>query len=213
MNPWKGVAMQTGFWGYTFLSALKRITPFLCLFLAIGLNAAVFCDSSPAGTIYYYKDKSGVIHFTDTPDSDKFRPFLVFSRGDFSQAEIDRIVSRYSKHYDLDPDLVHAVIKTESDYNPKAISAAGAEGLMQIVPQTQKHLGLEDPFEADSNVEAGVRYLKALICRYKKIPLALAAYNAGPSRVDRYGDIPPYRETRNYVKKVLSIYKMRKGKK
>jgi soluble lytic murein transglycosylase-like protein len=84
---------------------------------------------------------------------------------------------------------------------------------MQIVPQTQKHLGLEDPFEADSNVEAGVRYLKALICRYKKIPLALAAYNAGPSRVDRYGDIPPYRETRNYVKKVLSIYKMRKGKK
>ena len=205
--------MHTGFFAPTFFFLIKKSAPFFCLFLASVLFAAMLSASSRAGTIYYYKDKSGVIHFTDTPDSDKFRPFLVFSRGDFNQTEIDGIVSRYSKYYGLDSDLIHAVIKAESDYNPKAISAAGAEGLMQIIPQTQKHLGLEDPFEADANVEAGVRYLKALICRYKKIPLALAAYNAGPSRVDRYGDIPPYRETRNYVSKVLSIYKKRKGKK
>ncbi|MFP4168688.1 MAG: transglycosylase SLT domain-containing protein [Desulfonatronovibrionaceae bacterium] len=171
-----------------------------------------FCGSVRAETIYFYQDESGVMHFTDTPDSDRFRPFLAVSQKDLSQDQIDRSVARYSRDYGLDADLVHAVIKAESDYNSKAVSTAGAEGLMQIIPGTQKELGLEDPFEADSNIEAGVRYLKTLISRYKEIPLALAAYNAGPSRVDKYGDIPPFRETKLYVSKVLRIYKERKGK-
>lgn len=180
-----------------------------------GAAMLLFLLSGPgvvqAGTIYYYQDESGVMHFTDTPVSDKFRPFLAFSRHDLDQPEIDRLVSLYASNYELDPDLVHAVIKAESDYDPNAVSTAGAEGLMQIIPQTQRHLGLDEPFDPDANIEAGVRYLKNLIARYDKLPLALAAYNAGPSNVDRYKSIPPFAETRHYVRKVLRIYKKRKG--
>ncbi len=177
----------------------------ICFFLLV-LSARGF-----AGTIYYYQDESGVMHFTDTPDSDKFRPFLAFSTHDVPAAKIDRLVSRYAGDYNIDPDLVHAVIKAESNYDSEAVSSAGAEGLMQIIPGTQKELGLETPFDPNANIRAGVRYLKDLMSRYSKLPLALAAYNAGPSRVDRYGGVPPFKETKHYVRKVLRIYKKRKG--
>ena len=102
--------------------------------------------------------------------------------------------------------MIQAMIEVESAYEPEAVSKAGAQGLMQIMPNTQKELGLRDPFDPSSNIEAGVRYLRSLLDRFGDLSLALAAYNAGPARVEQYNGIPPYVETRQYVRRVLDIY-------
>jgi len=112
---------------------------------------------------------------------------------------ITALVNRYAATHGLDPDLLRAMIKVESGFNPRAVSPKGAMGLMQIMPQTAREMGLRRPFDADSNVEAGARYLKQLLAKYDDLNLALAAYNAGPAAVDRYGGIPPYQETQAYV--------------
>jgi soluble lytic murein transglycosylase-like protein len=119
----------------------------------------------------------------------------------------NREVIRCSKEYNLDPNLVRAVIIVESKFRPRAKSRAGAKGLMQLTNITIKHLELSSPHTPTENIEAGTRYLQALLKRFKTEKLALAAYNAGPTRVRRYGGIPPYIETRNYVSKVLKIKK------
>lgn len=170
----------------------------LCLFLIPAV--------SPAGTVYYYQDDSGTFHFTDLPTSDKYRPFAVFRPKDMSGDEFVEITMTYARHYSVDPDLIRAMIEVESGFNPGAVSRAGAQGLMQIMPETQKDLGLATPFEPDSNIEAGTRYFKYLLDRFESIPLALAAYNAGPSRVEHYQGIPPFKETQEYVQRVLKLY-------
>ncbi|WP_092063629.1 transglycosylase SLT domain-containing protein [Desulfonauticus submarinus] len=159
-----------------------------------------------AETIYYYCDENGVYHFTDLPTSSKYKPFLVFRYHKYDPKKLDRLIKVYSKHYRLDPALVKAVIKVESNFEPEAESSKGAQGLMQITPITQKELDLDTPFDPASNIEAGIRYLKSLLNRFSSIELALAAYNAGPGNVKRYGGIPPFKETKEYVKKVLKIY-------
>ena len=105
------------------------------------------------------------------------------------------------------PRLIMAVIEVESGYESQAISSAGAEGLMQIMPETQKELGVEKPFDPEENIEAGVRYLRRMLDRFRSVELALAAYNAGPSHVEKYGGIPPFDETRRYVAKVMARLK------
>jgi soluble lytic murein transglycosylase len=99
------------------------------------------------------------------------------------------------------------VIKVESDFNPEAVSKKGAKGLMQIMPDNFKSLAVKDPFNPSQNIMGGVLYLQRLLKRYEyKLPLVLAAYNAGPEAVDKYKNIPPYEETQNYVKKVMETY-------
>jgi soluble lytic murein transglycosylase-like protein len=120
--------------------------------------------------------------------------------------KINEAVEQAARQYDLDPLLVHAVIQVESGYNPYAISHAGAQGLMQLMPATARSLGVRNSFDVEENIRAGVRHLKDLKDTYKDDRLALAAYNAGAGAVDKYQWIPPYPETQEYVYKVGKKY-------
>ena len=119
------------------------------------------------------------------------------------------IIVRTSIKYKLDHKLVSAVIKTESNFKPSVISPVGAIGLMPLMPATAKDMGVEDPFDPNQNIEGGIKYLRYLIDRFEgNLTLALAAYNSGPKNVEKYGDVPPFKETKKYVKKVYKFYEI-----
>jgi soluble lytic murein transglycosylase-like protein len=121
--------------------------------------------------------------------------------------QIDSIVRRVADRYQIDPKLVHAIIQTESDYDPTAVSSKGAMGLMQLIPATAERFGVADPFDPDQNIEGGVSYLKYLLKLFGgNLPLSLAAYNAGENAVLRSGGVPAIPETEHYVRKVTYLY-------
>jgi soluble lytic murein transglycosylase-like protein len=117
------------------------------------------------------------------------------------------ILAAAARHH-LDPDLIHSVIAIESNFNPKAVSPKNARGLMQLMPRTAELMGVKDSFNPEENIEGGTRYLRDLMDKYKNnLTLALAAYNAGPARVDEYGHrVPPYLETMKYVQRITKTY-------
>ena len=124
-----------------------------------------------------------------------------------AKSQILNVVNQIADKHGVDEKLVQALIKQESGFNPKAKSKAGAMGLMQLMPSTAKNLGVQDPYNIVQNVEGGVKYLKSMLDKYNgNVILALAAYNAGPSAVDKYDGVPPYKETQNYVKNILANY-------
>jgi soluble lytic murein transglycosylase-like protein len=126
--------------------------------------------------------------------------------------EIHEMAAKAGKAHDLDVELLASVIRAESNGNVHAVSRAGARGLMQLMPQTASQLGVSDSFRADQNIEGGTAYLNDLLKRYNdNLALALAAYNAGPAAVDRYHGIPPYRETRRYVARIIHDFNRRKA--
>ena len=119
------------------------------------------------------------------------------------KGEILNLIDKYSQKYNIDKNLVKAVVQQESGFNSKAVSQAGAMGLMQLMPSTAKCLGVRNPFDAEQNIAGGTKYLKTLINKYDSVKLGLAAYNAGSGAVQKYGGVPPYKETQNYVKNII----------
>lgn len=185
------------------------------LFLAIVIIVGSFFSTSSFADIYKYEDESGVIHFTDTPTHKGYKLYLrtgFFHVKDYKDyfKKYDSIIYNYANTYGVDYPLIKAVIRAESGYNPKAISRKGAMGLMQLMPETASLFECENPFDPESNIRTGIKYLKYLINYFNgNLSLAVAAYNAGPKNVIKYGyQIPPFSETKNYVKKVMEYYRM-----
>ena len=187
-------------------------------FCLIGVWVTLLLFITPASSvhadIYRYIDENGVMHFTNTPTSNaqEYKLYLkektTLSRKFYAPDKYDRLISDASAQTGVDSRLLKAMIKAESDFNPRAVSKKGAMGLMQIMPENFKMLDLQNPFDPWQNIRAGARYFQQLYERFNgKLALSLAAYNAGPTAVDRYKRIPPYKETEEYVQRVLRYYR------
>jgi hypothetical protein len=202
-----------------------RAAAVLLLTAAVGFAAPV-----AQADVYVYEDGRGGIWFTDNPPHTGFKPYghkkgagtltratlhashrpgsRSADRAGSTRPVLDPMIRRASRAHGISPALVKAVIHAESGFDPRAVSHKGAQGLMQLMPQTSRQLGVRDPFDAWQNVDGGTRHLSYLVTRYEgDLALALAAYNAGGQAVERYGGIPPYPETRQYVRKVLDLYR------
>lgn len=187
----------------------------ICRVLALSLGlVAACCLVAEAGDAAFRRiDDDGVTHITDAPNDPRYRAIPGFSgtASGWLRAPTGRIgpafareIRETAERYGVDSSLVEAVIRVESAFNPWAVSRKGAQGLMQLMPQTASALGVRDSFNPSQNIDGGVRHLRYLIDRYPgNLELALAAYNAGERAVDAYGGIPPYPETRRYVQKVI----------
>jgi soluble lytic murein transglycosylase-like protein len=158
--------------------------------------------------IYKYVDRNGVVHFTNTPTNGNFQLYLKEGR---NRSGVGDIIRRYASAFNLDAALVRAVIKVESDFNPRAVSPKGALGIMQLLPETAHDMNVSDPMNIEENIRGGSRYLRQMLDRFRgDLDLALAAYNAGPGAVTEHDGIPPFAETRDYVQKVkkfLELYR------
>lgn len=187
------------------LSASKKLYTYTSC-IVWGLSV-FFLPPFTSADIYRYVDENGTIHLTNIPTSNRYRLFKRERNRhrDSSTTRYDRLIREISQKYSVDPALVKAVIKAESDFNPYAVSKKGAQGLMQLMPKTLNDLKVHDPFHPRENIDGGVRYLKRMLKRFNNnITLTLAAYHAGAKAVEKYEDIPPYQETQHYVKKVLN---------
>lgn len=166
---------------------------------------------------YRFTDKDGVVHITNVPSSSKYRWMMRESdrpriryRG--SKKIFDRMIDSASQKYGVDPELVRAIVKAESDYDADAVSKKGARGLMQLMPETSRAMGVKDVHDPKDNVEGGIKYLSKLLKMFDwQVPLAVAAYNAGENAVLKYGAVPPYAETQTYVERVLRYYETYRG--
>ena len=181
-------------------NSLVVLTVLFCVLLFFG----------PAlGDVYRYKDKNGVWHFTNIKTDAKYKIYLRESKKKPTEyiKEYDNIILQASKQFGVESSLIKAVIKAESGFNHRAVSKKGAKGLMQLMPHTADHMEVENPFNPEENIFGGTRYLSLLLKRFKNnLKLALAAYNAGPEAVENYKGIPPYPETKTFVKRVLYYY-------
>ena len=180
---------------------------------------ALFASASVRADMYKYVDKFGHVHLSDRPLHDGYRAIVRTWKGwqfrpeprvsGINRNKFGELIALISRQHALDKDLVHAVVRAESAYDPNAVSRAGAVGLMQLMPATAAHYGVTNRRDPAQNLSGGTRYLAYLLKLFKNdLRLALAGYNAGEGAVQRYGNkIPPYRETQNYVRKVLAFYR------
>lgn len=181
--------------------------------LAILVCLSLSADAAVAGNIFSYIDEAGVTHFSNVPNDARYVPVVLRTVYPQSPSRVpsyrgyDGLILLNARANDVPPALVKAVIAAESRFDSEAVSHAGAQGLMQLMPETARALGVDDPFRPDENVRGGTAYLRAMLDRYGDFSRALAAYNAGPTAVDRHQGVPPYRETRDYVRRVLNYYR------
>lgn len=160
--------------------------------------------------VYVYVDSEGTTHFTDAPTNPEFRPMPAFGlpRGvNLTRGQYADLINAVALEHDVDPGLVKAIIKAESNFDPHALSRKGAQGLMQLMPGTAGRYAVANAYSPEENIRGGVRYLRSLHDLFPgRLHLVLAAYNAGENTVLRYDGIPPYPETREYVSRVLRFY-------
>lgn len=175
--------------------------------------------------LHQFMERDGSITFTNTPEKYRVNPSFVevdihyqpiavplqyrgyASASQYPASGIQELIHTYATTYRLDEDLVYAVIKAESDFNPNAVSSKGARGLMQLMPGTAAEMGVTNIFDPAQNIAGGTQYLAKMMDLFHDRTLAVAAYNAGPEAVKQYNGIPPYDETKNYVKKVLNFHR------
>jgi soluble lytic murein transglycosylase-like protein len=195
--------------------------------MSLLIGALALCAGGPAtADIFMFKDEKGVVHFTNIPNNDTRYKLVRKEEGtsDYARAaglpqyvmptaalirQYTPIIETAAKSHGVETALVHAVITAESGYNPRAVSRAGAQGIMQLMPDTARRFGVQNSFDATQNIHGGVKYLRELLTLFNgNKELALAAYNAGENAVIRAGNrIPPYAETTHYVPKVLGLYR------
>jgi soluble lytic murein transglycosylase-like protein len=182
--------------------------------VAVALVACALMPTPVAAQIYAWRDANGTLVLSDRELNTPTKVYEVegapayrttTAHATSGAPRFDDIVVAHAQRHSLRPELVRAVIQVESGFNPQATSPKGAMGLMQLMPATARALGVRNPYDPEENIRGGTAYLRKLLDKYDgNEELALAAYNAGPGAVDRYGHVPPYRETRDYVRKVGS---------
>jgi len=192
-----------------------RKTRYLGCIVSVLIILTIFVISPAMADIYLFIDNQGVLHFTNTPTSNRYKVYMheslhrpeVF----YTVKSYDDVISEAAKRNGLSSSLLKALIHVESYFNPRAVSKKGAMGLMQIMPENLQLLNINDPFDPWQNIMGGAAYLRAMLERFSgQLPLALAAYNAGPTAVEKYKDIPPYPETQDYVQKVMRFFHLYK---
>jgi hypothetical protein len=174
--------------------------------LTLRSGSQVTCDKALISKI-----EPDEVPYPEPPPVATAEPSIVFTddqrhdRSLMAGTPYGEIITSVSEAHGVDPMLVRALIQVESGYRPGARSRKGAMGLMQLMPSTAREYKVRNPFEPKANIEAGIKHLKSLIVKFERLDLSLAAYNAGPGAVKRFNGVPPYRETRNYVTRILSI--------
>jgi soluble lytic murein transglycosylase-like protein len=180
----------------------------------MGLGFSLFIGAPVSADIYRYVDKDGTWHFTNIKTDGRYRLYVRTTRQSPSEyiKKYEDIIQQAAKRFGVDNALIKAVIKAESDFNYRAVSRKGAQGLMQLMPETADDMGVGNPFNPEENIFGGTRYLSLLLKRFKNnMKFALAAYNAGPEMVETHQGIPPFTETRTFVQKVMDYYRTNNG--
>lgn len=197
------------------LNTLHRFSicrPRMAILVALSGSVLLTIPRDSPAEIYQYIDAKGTISLTNVPSDTRYRRIDIHPNRlhpVLSEEELAPVISRFSRLHQLHPALIRAIIKAESDFDPRAVSRAGAIGLMQLMPQTAVRLEVRDLYDPEDNIGGGTKYLRQLLDRFRgNLPLALAAYNAGEHVVDRYRALPPIDETRQYVRKVLRYYRV-----
>ena len=189
--------MMTGKGYKIFMFMPFRILPALAMTLVFLIPTIGLAD------IYRSVDKNGHVHFTNVPTTNEFR----FYRGEGDKYRLETLSAHFAEKFQLDKSLLKAVIKVESNFNPLVVSSKGAQGLMQLMPGTAQEIGVKNPFNPSDSIYGGSFYLRKMLDSFDmNLEHALAAYNAGPNAVRKYGGIPPFEETQNYVKKVKHYF-------
>lgn len=171
---------------------------------------ALFPMGNAAADIYRFRDEDGIWHFSNTRSDLRYRLYLRTSRlgGVQYLRKYDAIIRRAAEQFEIEANLIKAIIKAESSFDPNAISESGAQGLMQLMPDTAEEMSVNNPFDPEENILGGTRYLSLLLKRFKHDKrLAIAAYNVGATTVTKHNDVPPIPQTKRFVERVMKFYR------
>jgi len=187
----------------------RKIMVFIRAIFLTAIGIFIIASSSVAtDDIYRYVDENGVPHFTNINNDRRYRLYLKYHKNPTLYIkDYNKEIEKASEKFGIESSLIKAVIHAESAFNHRAVSSKGAQGLMQLMPYTADALSVDDPYNPEDNIFGGTKYLSMLMERFKKnTQLVLAAYNAGPESVEKYDGVPPFEETKTFVKKVMKYY-------